>query len=110
MPNSQEIQKESDPKSKIKKLEEAIQGNHGSPNNAMLYAELLSSAEAAGLEVEKVEDVVKHWTDEAKPYGDEWTNEVRLRALKAVASSKSFAKLTVELAQEADKAVSDERR
>ena len=68
---------------------------------------MLSSAQAAGLEVEKVRDIVKRWTEEAKPYGDEWLNDVRLRALRAVASSKSLAKLTVELAQEAEKAVSD---
>ena len=51
--------------------------------------------------------MVKRWTEEARPYGDEWMNDVRLRALRAVASSKSLAKVTVELAQEADKVVSD---
>jgi hypothetical protein len=103
-----EIRKESDPKSRIKKLEEAIQGNQGDPINAFFYAELLRSAEAAGLEAEKVADVIKHWTEEAKPYGDEWKNEVRLRALKLIASRKNFAKLTVELAQEADKLLTEE--
>ena len=103
----QEAQKESDPKIKIKKLEEAIQGNHGSPNTAMLYTELLNSAEAGALKVEKVKAVVKRWIGEAAPYGDEWRNAVRLRALTAVAPSKTFAMLTVELAQEAEKAVSD---
>jgi hypothetical protein len=103
----EEAQKESNPKSKIKKLEEAIQGNHGSPNSAMLYTELLNSAQAAGLEVEKVRDLVKRWTEEAKPFGDEWTNDVRLKALRALASSKSLARVTVELAQEAEKVVSD---
>jgi hypothetical protein len=102
-----ETQQESSPKSKTKKLEEAIQGNHGSPNSSLLYAELLSSAQAAGLELAKVEDIVKRWTQEAKPYGDAWSNEVRHKALKAVASSKSFAKLTVELAQEVEKTVSE---
>jgi hypothetical protein len=103
----EEALKESDPKSKIKKLEEAIQGNHGSPNSAMLYTELLNSAQEAGLEVEKVRVLVKRWTEEAKPYGDEWTKDVRLKALRAVASSKSLARVTVELAQEAEKVVSD---
>jgi hypothetical protein len=102
-----EMRNDRDPKSKIKKLEEAIKGNHANPNSSLLYAELLGSAKAAGLEVEKVREFVKRWTEEAKPYGDEWLNDVRLRALRAVASSKSLAKLTVELAQEAEKAVSD---
>ncbi len=65
----QEVQNETDPKSKLKKLEEAINGNHGSPSSSLLYAELLSSAQAAGLEVEKVNDLVKRWAEEAKPYG-----------------------------------------
>ncbi len=52
--------------------------------------------------------MVKQWTDEAKPYGEAWLNEVRFKALKAVGTSKSFAKVGVELAQELDKAVSEE--
>ena len=103
----QAAQGETNPKSKVKKLEEAIRDNHGSPNSALLYAELLSSAQAAGLEVEKVHSLVKRWAEEAKPYGQEWANDVRLRALRAVASSKSLAKVTVELAQEAEKAISE---
>ena len=102
-----ELQSESDIKSKVNKLEEAIRDNHRGPNSSMLYTELLSSAQAAGLKVEKVTELVKRWIDEAKPYGDEWTNDIRLRALRAVASSKSFARLTVELAQEAERIVSD---
>jgi hypothetical protein len=103
----QEAGRERDPKAKIKMLEEAIKGNHGNPNSSLLYGELLGSAQGAGLEVEKVRDFVKRWAEEAKPYGDEWLNDVRLRALRAVASSKSLAKLTVELAQEAERAVSE---
>jgi hypothetical protein len=76
--------------------------------SSLFYVELLSSAEAAGLEAEKVADVIKQWKEEAKPYGDEWTNEVQLRALRIVAASKKFAKLTVELAQEADKLASED--
>ena len=102
-----EAQQESSPKSKINKLEDAIKGNHGSPNSALLYAELLSSAQAAGLELEKVEGIISRWNEEAKPYGDAWANEVRHKALKAVASSKSFAKLTVELAQKVEETVID---
>ncbi len=99
---------ETDPKSRIKKIEELIQDNHGRPNNQLLYGELLATAEAAGLDGKKVGDLIKQWSDEAKPYGDAWLNEVRFKALKAIGTSKSFAKLGVELAQEVDKAVSEE--
>jgi hypothetical protein len=102
-----EIQKQTDPKSKIKLIEETIRGNHGHPNSAILYGELLSSAKAGGYEADKVKDVIKRWTEEARPYGDEWLNDVRLRAIRAIASNKSLAKVTVELAQDADKAASE---
>jgi glutaredoxin len=102
-----EAGRERDPKAKIKMLEEAIKGNHSNPNSSLLYGPLLGAAQAAGLEVEKVRDFVNRWTEEAKPYGEEWLNDVRLRALRAISSSKSLAKLTIELAQEAEKAVSE---
>ena len=102
-----ELEKQSDPKSKIKLIEETIRGNHGHPNNAILYPELLGSAEAAGYKADKVKDVVRQWFEEARPYGDDWLNNVRFRAISAIASSKSLAKVTVELAQEADTAVSE---
>jgi len=103
-----EAAKETDPKSKIKKLEELIKDNQGRPNSQILYSELLSEAEAAGLEGEKVVDVIERWSEEAKPYGDAWLNEVRFRALEAIGTSKSFAKLAVKLALEVDKSLSDE--
>jgi hypothetical protein len=102
-----ELQQQSDPNTKVKTLEELIRGNHGGTNSAVLYAELLRAAQSAGFDADKTKEVVKRWIDEAKPYGDEWLNEIRLRAMKAIASSKNLAKLTVELAQEVDKGVSE---
>ena len=104
----QGVAEEKDVKSKIKKLEEIIRDNHGHPNNHILYNELLGAAAEAKLESKKVAEVIKQWTEEAKPYGDAWLNEVRFKALKAVGTSKSFAKVGVELAQELDKAVKEE--
>jgi hypothetical protein len=101
-------QGERDPKSKIKKLEELIQENHGAPSNHLLYSAALGAAEAAGLDALKVGDMIKQWSDQAKPYGDIWFQEVRLKALKAIGASKSFAKLTVALAQDADKTISEQ--
>jgi hypothetical protein len=106
----QEIMKTNDPASRIKKLEEAIDGNHRSPTSSLFYVELLKSAEAARLEPSRVADVIKKWMDEAGPYGDLWSSDVRLRALKAIAPSKSFARLTVGLATDAEKLVSEADR
>lgn len=99
---------DSDPNSKIKKIEDLIQGNHSAPSNHLLYSAVLDAAEKAGLDAQKVGDKIKQWTDEARPYGDIWLTEVRLKALKAIGSSKSYAKLSVELAQDLDKAIDEE--
>jgi hypothetical protein len=104
----QTAMRERDPKSKVKKLEELIQGNHGAPNNQLLYSALLDAAEAAGLDAQKVENLIKQWSEEARPYGEGWVNEVRLKALKVIGANKNFAKLGVALAQEVDKAVNDQ--
>jgi hypothetical protein len=103
-----EVARETDPKGRIKMIEALIDENQGRPNSQILYRVLLREAEAAGLEAAKVVDVIKRWSDEAKPYGDAWLNEVRFRALRALGTSKSFAKLAVKLALELDKTVSDE--
>ncbi len=99
---------EKDARAKIKKLEELIKGNHGAPNSQLLYGALLGLAEDAGLEHDRVAGVIETWTKEAKLYGDQWAKEVRMNALKAIGTSKKFAKLGVELAKEADQAASDD--
>jgi hypothetical protein len=98
---------EKDSKSKIKKLEELTEGNHGAPNNQLLFSALLSLAEEAGLDSDRVGGMIKRWSEEAKPYGDGWVKEVKFKALKAIGASKKFAKLGVELATEADKGTSE---
>ena len=64
-----------------------------------------SGAEAAGLGPEEVRTQVEKWTDEAKPYGPEWSAEVQSRALKALQGKKAYAALATELGQAADKAL-----
>jgi hypothetical protein len=99
---------ERDPKSKVKQLEELIRGNHAAPNSHLLYSAMLNSAEEAGVDAQKVGDTIKQWREEAKPYGTAWSNEVTLKALHAIAASKSFAKLSLALAQDLDKGISDQ--
>ena len=43
-----------DPKSKVQKLRESIKKHEGSPTNYLFYAELLATAEAAGLGADEV--------------------------------------------------------
>jgi hypothetical protein len=97
-----------DPKSKVKKLVELITENHGAPNSQLMYGEVLRAAEKAGLDEQKVGDLIKQWSDEATPYGDTWVKQVQMKALNAIGGSKSFAKLIVALAQEVDRGLSDE--
>lgn len=97
-----------DPKSKIKKLQDAIKSHPASPTNHLFYTELLGAAEAGGLPAAEVGELVKIWLNEAEIYGTPWLNEVRLKALKALGASKPFSDLSLTLAQDADKLLGEE--
>jgi hypothetical protein len=94
-----------DVKNRVAKLLELIQENAGHPMNAAAYSALLGAAEAAALGPEEVRTQIEKWTEEARPYGGEWTAEVQSRALKALQGKKAYARLATEIAQAADKAL-----
>ncbi len=94
-----------DAKDKVAKIMELIQESPGHPMNAMSYAALLGSAEAAGFGPEEVRAQIEKWTDEARPYGTEWTGEVQSRALKALQGKKAYAALATAMGVAADKAL-----
>ena len=96
-----------DPKSKVQKLRESVKKHEGSPTNYLFYAELLATAEAAGLGADEVAGLTGAWLKEAAPYGESWVKEVRQKALKALSGSKAHAGLTLELAQQVDKELDD---
>lgn len=97
--------REPDAKSKAAKLRELVQKHVGEPSNQIIYSELLGAAEQAGMAAADVEKLVETWLGEAKAHGEAWSNEVRVKALKALGSSKPFADTALKLAQEADKAL-----
>ncbi len=99
-----QAQTEKDPKAKVAKIHDLIHENPG-PMNAAAYAQLLGSAEAAGLGPVEVGKIVQTWIDEARPYGTEWTSEIQSRALKALQGKKAYAELATEMALAADKAL-----
>lgn len=101
-----QIQAVKDPKERVAKILELLKENPGHPMNAAAYDLLLSGAEAAGLGPEEVRAQVEKWTDEAKPYGPEWSGEVESRALKALQGKKAYAAVATELGQTAVKALS----
>ncbi|MDR3618637.1 MAG: hypothetical protein P4L85_04740 [Paludisphaera borealis] len=97
--------REHGPKSRVKKLQELITRNAGAPSSQALYTQLLVAAPEAGVPAAEVDNHVETWLNDAKPYGKTWTDEVRLKAVKALTQSKNYAETTLKLAQEADKAV-----
>ena len=99
---------ESDPKTKVRNLQNATKKYQGNPTSYLLYGELLAAAEAGGLKLEEVDAAVKAALEDARPYGPAWVSEVRRRAIKALGAARPYAKLTLELAQEADKETSEE--
>lgn len=95
--------RETDAKTKVAKLKELLEKHVGEPANQIIYSELLGAAEKGEMAAADVEKLVGTWLDEAKAHGKEWSDEVRVKALKALATSKPFAAAALKLAQEADK-------
>jgi hypothetical protein len=94
-----------DPKERVAKLRELIGQNPDNLMNAVAYTQILSMAEAAGLNAEDVGKLVGKWVDEAKAYGPEWMAETQSQAVKALLGKKTYAALATEMAQAADKAL-----
>jgi len=92
-----------DAKTKAAELRKLVEKHVGEPSNQIIYSELLGAAEQAGMAAADVEKLVETWLGEAKAHGAAWSNEVRVKALKALGSSKPFAETALKLAQEADK-------
>jgi len=92
-----------DPKSKVQKLRSSVKKQGGSPTSYLFYAELLATAEAGGLGADEVAALTTAWLKDAAPYGNAWVKESLQKALKALGNSKTYAGLTLELAEQADK-------
>jgi hypothetical protein len=97
-----------DPKSKVKKLREAVKKHGSNPTNYLFYGDLLAAAESAGLEASEVGSLAEAWLKAAEPYGATWVSEVRQKALKSLGSAKPYAGLTLDLAQQADKELGEQ--
>jgi hypothetical protein len=82
-----------------------IQETPGHPMNVSAYSALLQEAGAAGLGPDEVRARIERWTEEARPYGPDWTSDVQIRALKAIQGNKAYAPLATELALAAEKAL-----
>jgi hypothetical protein len=93
------------PRAKARGIQELIERNAGAPVGQLLYTELLGTASDAGLSAADVDKAAQTWLNDAKPYGEAWVAEVRLRAIKALASSKDYAETALKLGQDADKAL-----
>ncbi|HZW32134.1 MAG TPA: hypothetical protein VFF52_15590 [Isosphaeraceae bacterium] len=99
--------RERDPKAKVKKLEALIEGNTRSSSH-WIYPDLLSEAAAAGLTGKEVGALVGRWIDEAKPHGESWLSEVRIKALRAIIDHPPYAQTSLELARAANEAVGEQ--
>jgi hypothetical protein len=97
-----------DPKSKVQKLRQAVKKHEHNPTNYLFYGDLLAAAESAGLGAAEVGSIAQAWLKAAEPYGPNWVREVRQKALKSLGSAKTYAGLTLDLAQRADKELDEQ--
>jgi hypothetical protein len=101
--------RERDPKAKVQKLRDAAKRHEGSPTSYLFYKDLLGAAEEGGLAANEVDAAARAWLKEAEPYGPAWVSEVRQKAIKALSNARPYAGLTLELAEQADKEVDEEK-
>lgn len=98
-----QARREADPKARVEKLRELLDKHKADPGLHPVYPVLLQAADGAGLKADEVKAIVTRWFDEAKPYGDIWLGEVRVKTLGALNGKKPYAELALELAQDARK-------
>ncbi|WP_422928805.1 hypothetical protein [Singulisphaera sp. PoT] len=103
-----ESRQQKDPKAKVKLLTKILEKEGNSPKLAMVYADILGLAEAAGLSEKTVKEFVDTLVENAKPYGERFEAEAQAVALKALAGQKANAALALEVGLKAEKALEPE--
>lgn len=98
------IRQLTDAKARVKALE-AILADQPGPSTSQARTTLLQTATDAELSEKQVGEQVQAWLNAAQPYGEDYVADCRLAALQALASQKTFAVLSLDLAQQADKAL-----
>lgn len=93
------------PRIRHAKLLDLINKDPGSPANSHVYEHILRDAGAAAVSAGEVRTLVDRWIEEARPYGEEWTQQVRLKALRALGNQAPYIPLSLELARAARAAV-----
>jgi len=93
------------PKSRVQKIRQLIVRSAGAPSSFFLYVQLFMAASQAQVPADEIEKDVKACLETARPYGEAWVDSVRLKLLQALTTTKDYAESTLEMAQEADKAV-----
>ncbi len=97
--------RERDAKARVEKLEAIIDESAAQPSVSQAYTALLRSASDAELTADQVRAHLDRWLGDAKPYGIEWLDQVRISALEALSGQQPYAELSVALAADADKAL-----
>lgn len=90
-------------------IEEAIAKNEGKPYLNSVYGRYLNSADQLGLTEQEVRKTLDNWFSMAKSYGDAWFAQSRKLAMAAMKGQKSAAASLLELAQEAEKSIDEEK-
>jgi hypothetical protein len=99
-----------DPVAKVESLRLGLQGYKGNPTNYLFYMEILATAAASGLPPEEVGLLADEMFKEAEPHGVAWVQELRIRALKALAGAKPYADVSLAIAGEAERSMEKDAR
>jgi hypothetical protein len=99
-----------DPAAKIAGLRQGLRRYKGNPTNYLFYGEILATAAAAEMPAEEVGALVDEMIKEARPYGEAWVQEIRIKALKVLAMARPYADISLALAREADRSLGKDDR
>lgn len=100
--------REPDFKARAGKIREVIAANPKSVTLFHAYESLLQLAGKAQLPADEVKKLVETWIADAQPYGPDWANEIRIKAVGALNGQKEYAPIAFELAEAADKSLGEQ--
>jgi len=97
-----------DPKERAQKLQALIKENADPVKNFPLYNFLFAGAEDAGLTEKALRGYYEEWLEAAKLFGRPVVETTKTNAVKMLSGKKTYADLTLELAQEAEKSLPED--
>lgn len=101
------VMTERDPKAKLAKIQDVLQGKLGVGTTNLLYPEAIKASAASGGDAKAITALVDQYVATNLPYGKALANDAQLKAATALGDKAEHASLALELARKVEKALDD---